>query len=131
MARAGVQIQVEGIRRWENGLTNLQVDANAKAVWDQAADVYFARTQQYAHVISGDMKRTGSKTTRIEGQTVVSGAVYGGIAPSGKNVNYVQFEIARGGSHDFLGRAIVSTQRIFQSVMAEAAAAMVINQIGR
>lgn len=80
-------------------------------LWAAANDTFFGYTQEFVHVLSGDLKATGRQEIHLEGSRVVATVEYGS-----DEVDYAQFEIDRGGEHDFMGRAWLSSQPVFEAV---------------
>ncbi len=115
---------------WVRALSSFEVDDVAVREWQAVNDVYFSRTQQYAHVLSGDMKRSGRQETRTAGRQIITETVYGGVSGSqGRPVDYAIYEIRRGGSHDFIGRALNATATTFQQGLQDAVTAQMIDLI--
>lgn len=109
------------MERWTHGFEKLddpRVSAAAVRAWDTAVEVFFAATQQYAHVLSGDMISTGRYETKQDGGDIVGTLEYGDqIGPSGEMVDYVKYELRRKGSHDFYARGYRATrERLDQGV---------------
>ena len=79
-------------------------------------EVLFSHTQQYAHVLSGDMKSTGNLEVELgeSGLTIDADLSYGGPAASGEDVDYTIYELRRGGSHDFFARALKQSTKILE-----------------
>lgn len=93
---------------WVRGFKDLgRKAAAADTARTMALNLFFARTQQYVHIISGDLKRSGKVTKSWSGGVWVGEVQYGST-----DVDYAHAEIARGGSHDFVGRAWESTEAI-------------------
>ena len=89
-------------------------------LWQLANENFFSLTQQYVHVESGDLKSTGRETVTVEGSRVVATVEYGGVVPgTGRTVDYAQFELNRGGDHDYMGRAWEEAQDVFQGVFGQ------------
>lgn len=60
----------------------------------------FAATQAHVHVISGRLKASGRTSSHFDGNTWEGAVEYGG--PRESPAYYGIFELARGGTHDFL-----------------------------
>lgn len=105
-----VVMRVSGVDRWVHGMEKLTVaalPASAVHEFKLGVEVFFAATQQYAHVLSGDMVDTGEYEVEKEHDAVVGTLSYGGKrGPSGRMVDYVKYELRRKGSHDFYGRGL-------------------------
>lgn len=102
--------------RWQRNFEKLgsrPMSREAIDEWEQATEVMFDLTQQYAHVLSGDMKKSGKMEIESHDRTSITAAItYGGTQksdakPTWKHqlVDYTQYELARGESHDFFSRA--------------------------
>ena len=105
---------------WVKGLSNFDLGDPAMEQWQAANDVFFERTQRFAHIISGDMKRSGRMETSIEGKQIIGETTYGGVTGTKGPVDYTVYELARGGSHDFIARALASTTSTLQDGLYEA-----------
>lgn len=108
----------ETFRQWLRGLAKMgeRIPQASVDEWNDACEVLFGATQQYAHVLSGDMLSSGRLKVEREGLTVVGTITYGGgqrtNIPSHwkhQEIDYTPFELARRGSHDFIERAVVKT----------------------
>lgn len=104
------------VRAWAAGLRDGEkhVTAAAMVYWAAAGDVLFDRSQEYVHILSGNLKASGRQRTFKTPQGVTFEVVYGG-----GEVDYAIYEIARGGDHDFLGRAVEVSTRIFDQAMVK------------
>ena len=83
-------------------------------LWQLANENFFSLTQQFVHVDSGELKASGREEVHLEGSRVVATVTYGN-----ENVTYAQFEINRGGSHDYLGLAWEQSQGVFEEVFGK------------
>ena len=126
MGKGGIRIEVSNLDFWVKGLTAAEVGPGAVAVWSAAVDVWFSKTQQYVHVISGDLKSSGEQDVTLHGRVIEGALTYSG----GPDRSYAVYEIRRGGAHDFLTRGFVATQKIFQRALVDAMEGMVVNVIG-
>jgi hypothetical protein len=108
------RIVVRGLDEWRAGFDRLtHISEGQEAVWRQATEVMYGRTQEVVHVISGELKASGRfGTTR--GRTQIIGEVTYGGTPG---CDYAIFETRRGGSHDFLTRGFVAATRTFRSAL--------------
>ena len=116
MTGTGVEIEIspEWVR-WIRGFDRLPVEIMREVAepWKQAADVMFDRSQQYAHVLTGENKASGvPPEITFEALQVVATIEY--------TSDHAIYEERRGGSHAFLTRAFVATERLFESAMPEA-----------
>jgi hypothetical protein len=112
-------IQDRTLAHWITALGSMdgkRLPPEAVREWRAANEVFFSNTQQAAHVLSGDMKRTGSLEVELgeTGHVIEADLSYGGIAPSGEDVDYVIYELRRGGSHDFFARGLRQSTRILE-----------------
>lgn len=101
-------------KAWERGLGSLgqAMGDRGRTIWQQATDVMFDRSQQYAHVLSGDNKESGSAETVVDGNDLVGRITY--------DSDHAIYEEARGGEHAYLGRAWEATQSTFERAMPKA-----------
>lgn len=60
----------------------------------------FVETQAVVHIISGRLKASGRTSSDFHGDTWTGSVEYGG--PAGTPAYYGIYEMARGGTHDFL-----------------------------
>lgn len=104
---------------WGRGFDRLDgpIPDGAVKEWTEACEVFFGATQQYAHVLSGDMVSSGRLSmsrglSEIEGLIEYNGGRRSNAKPWWKHqeIDYTQYEVARGGSHDFFRRALVKTR---------------------
>ena len=86
-------------KRWITGLAALPAGP-VEREWQAATDEFFARTQTFAHVITGAMKASGDSQVTASGDEVQGVLSYGG-----GGVDYTIYELRRGDSHDFYARA--------------------------
>lgn len=80
-----------------------------QAVWAAATDVLFDATQQVVHVVTGNLKASGSSSTMIAGPLVVGVIEY--------DADYAMDEIMRGGTHDFMQRGLEQVEGLFQGAL--------------
>jgi hypothetical protein len=82
--------------------------------WGAATEVFFSRTQEYVHILSGDLLASGTYRVFALGgaETIVGEVKYGG-----GTVKYALIEEHRGGSHAYLSRGWEATQREFEFVL--------------
>lgn len=134
MAKSGsIKIEVPAeFERWVSGLKSLEIGPQEAVLFDQATDVLFAATQARVHVLSGDLKRSGERIDHVlSGSKVTTEIKYGGVVGSqGRLIDYGPYEIARGGSHDFVGPAIDQTRAVFEEAMVDMATAMLERKVG-
>lgn len=99
------------------GIGQEQVD-----MWEAAVEMFYVQTQRFAHVLSGDMKRSGRMEARKDGPLRVVGTVrYGGVNGTKGPVDYVAYEVRRGGSHDFFSRGMGVARKRMQKAVGDAA----------
>lgn len=84
------------------------------ATWKMANDHFFAETQRFVHVVSGDLKRSGHHDIHTQQNRVVATVEYGG-----EGVDYAAYELNRGGSHDFLALGWEASQDVFQAAFGD------------
>lgn len=111
--------------RWQRGfdlLADKGVGPEQVRQWQAAVEVFYTATQRHAHVLSGDMKRSGRMEVRQDGGLEIVGSVrYGGTVGAGGNVDYVIYELRRGGSHDFFARGMNSARKRMEKAVGDAA----------
>lgn len=120
----------EDLERWVRGLTDFGLDSAALDEWYQANDAFFERTQRFVHILSGDLKRSGTMDVEIEGKTLVGATTYGGTQGTEGPVDYAIYELAAGGSHDFIGRALASSTDLFRDGVRAAIVAQMAKNLG-
>jgi hypothetical protein len=107
-------ITVTGLDRWITGLDRMdKPTAVAREEWLVATEVFFDRTQAAVHVLSGDLKSSGTYGAQRRGQTIDGWVKYGGTA----DCDYAVYEFARGGSHDALTIGFVAAEREFTAAL--------------
>jgi hypothetical protein len=115
MARSSVSFKTPPeIRRWARGMRDFEgnlIDA-AMVHWHAAADVMFGRSQEYVHIVSGNLKSSGRSRVVKLMHSVYCEIIYGGA-----DVVYAQIEEDRGGDHAFLSRAFEATESTFSASM--------------
>lgn len=115
--KGGIEISAV-FAAWRSGLRDMAVSEGMVKEWAQVNDVMFANTQRYVHVYpvrGGSLKASGKTETKRGGAgTIVGETTYGGgTGVHGRKVDYAIYEIARGGSHDFITLALNDTQSVF------------------
>lgn len=97
--------------RWVNGFNTIEREAQnaARTEFQQAGEVFFARSQQFVHVLSGDLLASGSIEIVATGGEVVARLTY--------DTDYAIYENARGGSHAFIDRAWEATEQTFADAL--------------
>ena len=102
--------------RWIRNFNKLGTQPMSRAAiaeWEVHAEILFDLTQQYAHVDSGDMKRSGDVKFESSSPTSITSIIsYGGgrksdAKPHWKHqfIDYTKYELERDGQHDFFKRA--------------------------
>jgi hypothetical protein len=118
VARDGFKIIVpKQWQRWSLGARAMKggfLGPGNRQFWELANEFFYAETQRLVHVISGDLKASGREEVHLEGVRVVGAVAYGD-----EQVVYAQYEIDRGGDHDFMGRAWEQSQATFQAVFGK------------
>lgn len=120
-----LRIEIVGMDNWIKGTSDFArlMDRRVQVKLLNALDATFQRTQELVHVITGSLKASGRKEiTQTEQGVFQVEIVYGGPAPGYPNdpVDYAAFEWGRGGEHDFLTPAIVSTEEEYPKAMRDA-----------
>lgn len=120
MANVRVQVPQE-FRRWVEGLTGgIPVTAEAALLWTAVGETMFIKTQEFVHVLSGDLKASGRLVeTQVDGHLATFEIEYGGTATGTHTVDYAPYEIARGGTHDFPARAARATEEMFEGAVSD------------
>lgn len=83
--------------------------------WEQATERFYDRSQQYVHVDTVALKRSGRHDTTRVVHRVIGEVVYGGRF----GVDYALFEFARGGQHDALGRGFSATAATYAKTVGD------------
>lgn len=122
----GIRVVCPEFDTWVQGLSSIRVDDGAVKVWEAAMDVFDSKTQQYVHVVSGDL-RGSSEVTVERAEHHIVGVLYFGITDE---VDYAVYEQQRGGSHDFMERGIRATEAIFQKAALAASKGMIERVLG-
>lgn len=101
-------------RAWRQGFGDMEKQAikYGFVLWQAATEVFFDRTQEAVHILSGDLKRSGEMSVRPYGRTIVGEVTYGN-----EEVDYAPYEIARGGSHDFMTIGWSRAEQVFDSAL--------------
>jgi hypothetical protein len=110
-----VKITVTGnYDRWIRGFEALPAQVRRASVreFDQANREFFEATQDVVHVITGELKRSGTGEVRTVGPDVVATVEY--------DAEYAIYEEARGGEHAFMTRGWEATEHLFADAMPEA-----------
>lgn len=95
---------------WQEGFAHLpqNMGLEGATVWELASEVFFDRTQEFVHVVTGRLKRSGRRLpVEVSGGQLTSGVEY--TAP------YAEIEFGRGGDHDAIQRAWVASQELFDA----------------
>ena len=94
--------------RWVSGFGNLKREAieRGKQTWETATEVFFDRTQEYAHVVTGEMKASGHAEVDIDADGLVGVVAY--------DSDHAVFEERRGGSHALITRGWEATSKMFE-----------------
>lgn len=121
-------------QRWLSSFSDLSraaVTPAAEKEWRLANEVFFQFTQSYVHVISSDLKGSGRMETSISGAQIDAEITYGGTMGSrGRLVDYAQHELARGGSHDYIRRGYLKSEKILQDGIGKSLMAMMNDAFG-
>lgn len=116
--RLGKSIEVHG---WQGMLDALDRIADLPRgqteLWEQATERFYDRTQQYVHVDTVNLKRSGRHSTTRIVHRVIGEVVYGGT----HGVDYALYEFARGGNHDALGRGFNAVRATYAKTIGDMA----------
>lgn len=100
--------------RWISGLGSLEVEAGDAVQFVMAGEFMFSETQRMAHVITGFMRGEGRlEPLEVSGEGIGLAIVYS--AP------YTGYELARGGTHDFLSMAEETARAVFEESLVDVA----------
>lgn len=112
-------------RDWISGLKDMDsLDGEAIAIWEQATENFFGRTQEYAHILTGAMKESGRYQMQVGGLRIDGEVIYGNA-----EAFYTVYELARGGDHDFFELAMNDVESHFQEQFERALKAQIENKI--
>lgn len=94
--------------RWVSGFGNIQREAieHGRDAWEAATEVFFDRTQEYAHVVTGEMKASGKAEVDIDADGLVGIVAY--------DSEHAIFEEHRGGNHALITRGWEATEQMFR-----------------
>ena len=103
----------DSFERWAEGFSHLERDLldEAKETWRDATEYMFSASQDYVHVLSGQLKASGVASVDVDAGEVVGRVEY--------LADYAIYEHARGGSHAFLQLAYLDAQSTFENALAE------------
>lgn len=111
---------------WAEGFEHLERDLTKALLleWQTAADVMYEYSQEFAHVLSGEMKASseGPVVSVPDPGTVAAEITYG----PWENIHgheikpYAEYEHNRGGEHAFLTLAFNAAERDFGDALAKA-----------
>jgi hypothetical protein len=105
-----------GLDRWIAGFeatAKSRPSEEALLRWGQATEEMYDRSQEYVHIITGDLFLSGERDTAKSGWRLVGTVSYGG-----PEAPYAEYEFGRGGDHDALLRAYVATHDTFEKTLA-------------
>lgn len=121
-----IQVTVnDTLARWERGLGSMNVGPQALAVWSQAIEVMYGRTQEKVHVWKtngGTLKASGSVAMSRDSTSVSGTITY--------DAPYAIYEMARGGEHDFMTIAFKETDAMFRASLGTAIDALLSFEVG-
>lgn len=101
--------------RWTRTMANLPAELAAQSeFWETATEVFFARTQQATHVITGDLRASGDMQVEADNSSITGTVTYGG-----GNVDYAEYERQRGGTHDFFATSWEASAETFSAMMEQ------------
>lgn len=96
---------------WRDGFERLPDDAATEGVRQLrvATDLFFSKTQQFVHVLSGDLKASGDSAVVREGDEVHGEVEY--------TEPYAQIEEDRGGEHAYMSRGWEAAADAYETAM--------------
>lgn len=99
--------------RWIKGFGRLEeeISEEGERMWSAAGEVFFSESQTNVHVLSGDLKKSGSMNVTSEPGELTCVVEY--------DEDYAIHEENRGGSHAYIGRAWETTEAMFREAMPE------------
>jgi hypothetical protein len=99
------------IAAWERGFRYLVPELLALGLpsWSAATSAFFEATQSVVHVITGELRASGTMSAHEQGGDIIGTVEY--TAP------YARYEFRRGGSHDAMTRGWEIAQERFRSAM--------------
>lgn len=104
-------IEASGLDGWTAAMAADVTEVGAEE-WRTATDLFFGRTQERVHVVTGALKASGASDVLTDGETVVGLVEYGGGL-----VDYALAEQRRGPEHDYLNPAFVDAQADFETAL--------------
>lgn len=115
----GKSIRVDG---WDGMMAALdriaELPRGQTDKWDTAMERFYDRSQQFVHVDSVNLKRSGRHTPAVRVvHRVMADLVYGGT----HGVDYAIYEFGRGGVHDAPQRAMNATAANFARTVGDMA----------
>lgn len=117
--RLGKTVWVDG---WAGMLAALdrlaELPKGQLELWGQTTERFYGRSQEFVHVDSVALKRSGRHSTTRVVHKAIGQVVYGGT----HGVDYAVFEFARRGSHDALGRAFNAVSATYARTLGDMAA---------
>lgn len=104
---------------WVSGFQSMPGDFMrvAEDHWAVAMDLFFDRTQDAIHIVSGDLKASGRSAVRREGNNIVGELTYGGVMGTKGMVDYAMEEEDRGGEHAYISIGWQQAQASFDRAM--------------
>lgn len=118
--RSPIRLETPGeLAEWISGFDQLGRNLREPTLvgWGVATEVFFSRTQEYVHVLSGDLLASGSYRVFALGG---AGTIVGEVKYGGGKVKYALIEEHRGGSHAYMSRGWEATQKEFELVLPHA-----------
>ena len=110
----GIDGWIDGLDRLVRGVGEHQVDE-----WRYATERFFDRTQQYTHIITGDLKASGRYGVDRARHEITGHVTYGGTP----QCDYAIYEFMRGGEHDALNSGYVANIDVFEQALVDGIAA--------
>lgn len=117
--------------RWIDGFEDMdrEIVGHVLTEWQTASDVMYEFTQEFAHVLTGEMKASseGAIVSVVDSAVVEAEITYGPweTIRGAKIDPYAAYEIGRGGTHDFMRRGFLAAERTFKAALPRAFDALV------
>jgi|SRR5690606_35238765 len=120
MPRRHVDI-IGALDGWISGMDRLgeRVGEHQVAEWRYATERFYDRTQQYVHVLDGNLKTSGRCAVDPHRLDIEGSVTYGGTP----ECDYAIYEFGRGGNHDALTRGFVANVETFEQAIVDGIAA--------
>jgi hypothetical protein len=109
-----ITVKMNGsLDRWIKGFATVDAGLQIEVLhaWKTATDLFFDRTQEYAHVLTGEMKQSGSAEVEANPRQVVGRVQY--------DSPHALYEEARGGSHALITRGWEAAAGTYQRALPD------------